>query len=263
MVALYDGVMQSRDLSGPDTGQSSHYHPTVRVTYRTMTADIDQALAPLIAALWRLGITTTGCCQEIHPSPRRRKQYAGYAVIDFTARGAERFAAALCDGPAGSEARRLRTRASGSGGDASGGQRWHWRIRSHEAAENAATIIRIPGALSLGPAPWPDPAGFGDVDPFTISVFIPPGDISPLTAHTQALAGEAEHPARDAAQTWLRDRLCGGPVPAADIREIADAVGIAPRTLDRAKAALGVRSLRQGFGPGAAYLWALPEGKQS
>src|SRR2546427_746367 len=108
--------MRSRDLTTTETFYPSQHHPAVPVAYRHMAADIDVKLAPLIAALWRLGVVTTGCCQEIRASPRRAKPYAGYAAIDFTGAGAERFAAALCDGPAGRDARLMRRRASGMGG---------------------------------------------------------------------------------------------------------------------------------------------------
>jgi hypothetical protein len=59
------------------------------------------------------------------------------------------------------------------------------------------------------------------------------------------------------AQEWLRDHLAAGPVSAKDVRRDAFAVGISPRTLDRAKSGLGVQSGKQGFANG--WQWALPK----
>ena len=63
--------------------------------------------------------------------------------------------------------------------------------------------------------------------------------------------------ALDEAVDWLRGILAGGPVPAKDVKQRAQRDGIAPRTLDRAKARLGVRATREGFG--GPWVWRLPE----
>jgi hypothetical protein len=68
---------------------------------------------------------------------------------------------------------------------------------------------------------------------------------------------------RDEAAAWLRDALADGPMPAKEVREAAkEAEGIAPRTLDRAKQAVGVEAYRpENPGP---WFWRLPaEGEQS
>ena len=56
---------------------------------------------------------------------------------------------------------------------------------------------------------------------------------------------------------WLRDVLARGPVKAKDVKRQADDDGIAARTLDRAKAMLGVQGTRDGFG--GPWVWRLPE----
>src|SRR5260370_9662969 len=88
-------------------------HPAIRVTYRSMSASVDAKLAPLAAALWRLGIETSSCCQE---QPAYARRHPGYAYIAMPAESAARLAAALCDGPARDEdpeTHRLRRRACG------------------------------------------------------------------------------------------------------------------------------------------------------
>jgi hypothetical protein len=50
---------------------------------------------------------------------------------------------------------------------------------------------------------------------------------------------------------------------AAELRERAKSDGIAPRTLDRAKAALGVEARRIGFGEAGQWVWALPKSAKS
>lgn len=59
---------------------------------------------------------------------------------------------------------------------------------------------------------------------------------------------------RDEAVAFLRDLLDAGPVGAKKARQEADEAGIAQRTLDRAKKALGVVSAKTG----ATWSWSLP-----
>jgi hypothetical protein len=49
-------------------------HETVKVKVGKWKADIDVLLAPLIEAIWKIGIYTYQCCQESH---------AGLAEIEF------------------------------------------------------------------------------------------------------------------------------------------------------------------------------------
>ncbi len=70
--------------------------------------------------------------------------------------------------------------------------------------------------------------------------------------------GEDGRSAVQGARTWLQEALADGPLPSTEILRHAQAEGIAKRTLDRAKQRLGVRSLRDGTGENAAWLWALP-----
>ncbi len=83
-----------------------------------------------------------------------------------------------------------------------------------------------------------------------------------MTAN-EALASElsdASDPGeRDEACEWLQEVLAGGPVPAACIWEQARENRVAERTLKRAKKEIGVRTYREGYGPGGKWLWALAE----
>ncbi|MBK9019626.1 MAG: AAA family ATPase [Sulfuritalea sp.] len=70
-----------------------------------------------------------------------------------------------------------------------------------------------------------------------------------------------EASARGEAEDWLRDQLSAGPLSAKEITSAAREVGIARRTLDRAKTVLGIRSKKVG-GKGnkdGKWIWELPE----
>jgi hypothetical protein len=64
--------------------------------------------------------------------------------------------------------------------------------------------------------------------------------------------------ARQGAEEFLREMLRDGPLDSKEIRREAKHEGFAGRTLDRAKAALGVESFRTGFGAGGSWSWRLP-----
>jgi putative DNA primase/helicase len=74
-----------------------------------------------------------------------------------------------------------------------------------------------------------------------------------------AVRGDAqERGALEDAKAFLHDELSDGRrVSAATVQKRASAAGISPRTLDRAKAELGIRSKKDGFEGG--WAWALPE----
>jgi hypothetical protein len=63
----------------------------------------------------------------------------------------------------------------------------------------------------------------------------------------------ATHEAGDLLRQWLAD----GPQPKIDIAVQAKKAGISSRTLERAKTALGVVHVREGFGPGSRIIWRL------
>jgi putative DNA primase/helicase len=56
---------------------------------------------------------------------------------------------------------------------------------------------------------------------------------------------------------YLRDKLSAGPVPVKEVDEHARALGIAPRTLGRARKALRVHTVKDGFGSG--WVLSLPD----
>lgn len=76
------------------------------------------------------------------------------------------------------------------------------------------------------------------------------------------LAVPADPEARGAieeAKDFLRDILADGPKPVRDVLRASRVGGVAERTLDRAKHALGVRSVKHGRpGEAGGWLWALP-----
>ena len=71
-------------------------------------------------------------------------------------------------------------------------------------------------------------------------------------------SGEEDRTAKDDAKDFLHAALSGGCAEAAKVTQEAGALGIAGKTLTRAKQALGVRSSRSGFGPGSQVRWCLP-----
>jgi hypothetical protein len=69
-----------------------------------------------------------------------------------------------------------------------------------------------------------------------------------------------ERTERDEAAEFLRAELAGGPCPVREVRKAARDAGIADRTLERAKKALGVEAERVSHGNAGAgeWLWSLP-----
>ncbi len=70
---------------------------------------------------------------------------------------------------------------------------------------------------------------------------------------------DEDAPARREAEEVLREVLAAGPVPARQAKAQARDAGISERTLARAREAIGAVTKREGFGPGAFYVWALPD----
>jgi AAA domain len=68
---------------------------------------------------------------------------------------------------------------------------------------------------------------------------------------------DGEAPAREEGEAFLRELLGKGPVPAKQVKAEDREAGIAERTLDRARQAIGARTRRDGFGPGGRYVWEL------
>jgi hypothetical protein len=81
-------------------------------------------------------------------------------------------------------------------------------------------------------------------------------------------AEESEDPsATNEAGEWLRGELQDGPRLVVDVRRAAKCSGVAWRTLERAKAALGVEARRQSAGGGqrgaGAWVWGMPGDRRS
>lgn len=60
---------------------------------------------------------------------------------------------------------------------------------------------------------------------------------------------------REAAEDFLEETLDAGPVEVEKLKAEAKEAGLSWRTVERAKAKLGIRALRRGFGPGGTWLW--------
>jgi hypothetical protein len=69
---------------------------------------------------------------------------------------------------------------------------------------------------------------------------------------------EDEAPALAEAVRVLKEILADGPLAAGNVKRMAATAGVAERTLQRARHALGVTARRQGFGPGGIYVWSMP-----
>jgi hypothetical protein len=82
-----------------------------------------------------------------------------------------------------------------------------------------------------------------------------------VTAKDLAVAaGPASEPsALQEAMYVLFSLLSEGPLPASDVAGRAAQAKVAPRTLHRAKSALGVRSIKRGSGKGSHWYWRLPD----
>ena len=81
---------------------------------------------------------------------------------------------------------------------------------------------------------------------------------------TEAMENEATQTssqtnARDTAKKFLSDLLAAGPVAKRDVEEAAEANCISTRTLERAKAELGIVAQKAGLTEG--WMWHLPEQK--
>jgi hypothetical protein len=72
-------------------------------------------------------------------------------------------------------------------------------------------------------------------------------------------SGEDGHAAIDEACEFLRSILEDGVMSAKDAIRKGDAAGFSDRTLKRAKAVLGIKARRQGFGAGSTWVWELPQ----
>ena len=68
--------------------------------------------------------------------------------------------------------------------------------------------------------------------------------------------GDPQGRVLDQAQGWLEQILAAGPVVTTDVKAAAEAAGYSWRSLERAKAALGVRSRKDGAD--GAWRWSLP-----
>jgi putative DNA primase/helicase len=84
-----------------------------------------------------------------------------------------------------------------------------------------------------------------------------PEHVDVTATEAMAAANNAKSPAaRDSAKKFLSDLLAAGPVAKCDIEEAAEANCISSRTLERAKAELGIIAKKDG--PNGSWTWRLP-----
>ncbi len=85
------------------------------------------------------------------------------------------------------------------------------------------------------------------------------GDTSLTASDLLSSEGSSEEKsAEEEARDFLLDLLREGRVPATDVLKSAGEDGIKERSLRTAKRKLGVKSVREGFGPGSMSYWELP-----
>jgi len=82
-------------------------------------------------------------------------------------------------------------------------------------------------------------------------------DVSATALLAVPLEGD-ERSSAEEARDFLRDLLTRGPCTAKEANRAAREAGISENRLERARQSLRIRPRRQGFGPGAQYLWELP-----
>ena len=69
--------------------------------------------------------------------------------------------------------------------------------------------------------------------------------------------------ARDEAKEFLQELLANGSQPAEDVYKEARRIGIADRTLKRAKSELKIKTTREGYGSGGRFFWELPSAEEA
>jgi hypothetical protein len=84
------------------------------------------------------------------------------------------------------------------------------------------------------------------------------GETTHRAADLLAQTNDGERGPSDDAESFLRDLLADGPILAREVSRQSRQAGIAPRTLERAKGRLGIKSVRPDGFTGAWY-WAFPE----
>ena len=76
----------------------------------------------------------------------------------------------------------------------------------------------------------------------------------------EVLAGECGEPTQlDKAYRFLEEVLSNGPLPAKEVKELADKRGVSVRTLERAKADLRIESRQRRAGRKKCWEWSLPK----
>jgi putative DNA primase/helicase len=85
----------------------------------------------------------------------------------------------------------------------------------------------------------------------------------PIEGSARELLAQAEGTGEDGgaiseAGAWLRDVLSRGPVAAKEIKRLAEAQGMAWRTVQFARDRIGAGSQREGFGKGSTVMWGMP-----
>jgi hypothetical protein len=126
------------------------------------------------------------------------------------------------------------------------------RVIVHGKSNPAPLAEALAFRLEPFELPNPDPSDAKPIDVGRVAMLGP----SDLTAEDVLRPRSAT--AEGSAIVWLVQTLSNGPQPVKWIEEAAEKAGHAWRTVERAKADLGVKSDRIGFGKGGRHEWKLP-----
>ncbi|MEQ9093054.1 MAG: AAA family ATPase, partial [Miltoncostaeaceae bacterium] len=116
-----------------------------------------------------------------------------------------------------------------------------------------SNIGSYPHALAFRLEPHPD-------DPERVHPVLG-AEVAGISAHhlVGPLVDEEERTATDDAAAWLRTALADGPRPAREVQKEAAENGIPEKPLRTARQRLGIVPRKDGFGPGAPWVWTLPD----
>ncbi|MEQ8848255.1 AAA family ATPase [Botrimarina sp.] len=121
--------------------------------------------------------------------------------------------------------------------------------------------LLLPGKNNLGPDAGGLAFSIGG-DPARLLWESVPVEMSADEAMARESSGrDGDGSALDEAVRWLREALAMGPRPGKELKSDARRDGVSERTLDRAKAKLGVENAPDGFG--GPWLWRLPPSAES
>ena len=124
-------------------------------------------------------------------------------------------------------------------------------------AEDQSRRLLLPGKSNIAPEQGGLAFSIGG-EPAKVHWEKDPVKMTADDALAAANGAGGETSSLDEATAWLKESLDAGPMPAKELKQQAKGDGISLRTLERAKAKLGVVACPDGFG--GSWVWKLPEG---